>query len=701
MAIIGRIREKSGILVGTIGAAIILFLIMDVFTGQNGLFGQKNTENIGEINGIEISAKFFQQKLDEAVENYKANTQQQKVDENTMAMLRDQVWNEILRDQLNGDEYEKLGIQVSEEELLDMVKGNNIHPSVKQAFTDPKTGQFSVPQVVNFLKNLDKQPADVQNRWVAFEKFIFNERLNQKYNTLLSKGLYATKLMADNYNQENNSRAFGRVVFTDYSSIPDSTIKPTEDELMDYFNKHRKEFEAKDNIRKADYVLFDVMPSGEDSAAVLATVVKEKEGLAAATDDSAYVSLNSELPFEDRYFSRKTLASSYTDSLFNSAKGFILGPYLENSYMKITKVMDKSMRADSVKARHILVKVDQGQDPATKKAKADSLFKLVKSGADFAVLATQNSEDPGSAAQGGDLGKFAEGMMVKPFNDACFNGNKGDIVLVESQFGFHIIEVMENNRTTPSIKLATISRKIEPSEATYKTVYNKATKFASTGLSDENFDQTVEKQGLTKRTAETVTINDRAFNGVPDTRSVVRWVFEAKKGEVSKVFDTQNAYLIAVVRSVQEKDKADFEASKTKIEEAVRKEKKAEQMIAKAEKAVSSSKGDINLVGTTLNSPAQPINDVTFASGFLPSYGRELAVTGAMFGMKPGTLSKPIKGERGVYVLTVDSVSAAQKITDYAPMKVMAGNMFGNRVFESFNALKEKAKIEDNRHLFY
>lgn len=362
MAIIGRIREKSGILVGTIGAAIILFLIMDVFTGQNGLFGQKNTDNIGEINGKEISAKFFQQKLDEAVENYKANTQQQKVDENTMAMLRDQVWNEILREQLNGEEFNKLGIQVSEEELLDMVKGNNIHPSVKQAFTDPQTGQFSVAQVVNFLKNLDKQPADVQNRWVAFEKYIFNERLNQKYNSLLSKGLYATKLMAENYNNDNNSRAYGRVVFMDYTTISDSTIKPTEDELMDYFNKHRKDFEAKDNIRKADYVMFDVLPSGEDSAAVLDAVSKEKEGLAASTEDSAYVSLNSELPFEDRYFSRKTLASAYSDSLFNAPKGFILGPYMENGYMKVTKVMDKTMRADSVSARHILVKVEQGQD---------------------------------------------------------------------------------------------------------------------------------------------------------------------------------------------------------------------------------------------------------------------------------------------------------------------------------------------------
>lgn len=701
MAIIGRIREKSGILVGTIGAAIILFLVMDVFTGQNGLFGQKNTENIGEINGKEISAKYFQQRLDEAVENYKANTQQQKVDENTMAMLRDQVWNELLREQLNGEEYDKLGIQVSEEELLDMVKGNNIHPSVKQAFTDPQTGQFSVAQVVNFLKNLDKQPADVQNRWVAFEKYIYNERLNAKYNTLLSKGLYATKLMADNYNNDNNARAYGRVVFMDYTTISDSTIKPTEDELMDYFNKHRKDFEAKDNIRKADYVMFDVLPSGEDSAAVLDAVSKEKEGLAASTDDSAYVSLNSELPFEDRYFSRKTLASAYSDSLFNASKGFILGPYMENGYMKVTKVMDKTMRADSVSARHILVKVDQGQDPAAKKAKADSLFKLAKSGANFAILATQNSDDPGSAAKGGDLGKFAEGMMVKPFNDACFNGNKGDIVMVESQFGYHIIEVLENNRTTPSIKLATIAKKFEPSEATYKAVYNKATKFASTGLTGENFDQTVEKQGLTKRTAETITINDRAFNGVPDTRAVVRWAFEAEKGEVSKVFDTQNAYLIAVVRSVQEKDKADFESSKSKIEEAVRKEKKAEQLMAKADKAIASAKGDINLVGTSLNSPAQPINDVTFASGFLPAYGRELAVTGTMFGIKPKLVSKPIKGERGVYVVTVDSLAPAQKITDYAPMKVMAGNMFGNRVFESFNALKEKAKIEDNRHLFY
>jgi peptidyl-prolyl cis-trans isomerase D len=674
---------------------------MDVFTGNNGLFGNKNQSVMGEVNNEEISSKLFQVKLDEAVENYKSNSQQAKIDENTMGMLRDQVWNDFLREKLYGAEYEKLGIMVTDEELFEMVQGQDPHPSIKQAFTNQQTGQFDRNQVVAFLRNLDKQPADVQARWLRFEEYIHKDRFNQKYNALVSKGLYATKFAVENFNKENSSKLAGRLLFQDYMSIPDSSIKPTDDELKAYFDAHKKDFESKDDNRKAEYVVFDVLPSGTDSAAIYNTLQKEVDNFRSSTNDSAFVVLNSDEPYDDRFVNRKNYNSIIQDSVFNGSVGSVFGPYVEGATFKLTKITAKAMRADSVKARHILIKPKQGEDIAKVKAKADSLKNLIKGGADFAALAKANSEDPGSAEKGGDLGKFAEGMMVKPFNDACFNGNKGDLVVVESQFGVHLIEVLENNRNVPSVKVSTIVKKIEPSEETAQAAYGKANTFAGNNRDYASFDAAIKKAGLNKRTAEVVGINDRLLAGVPDSRAIVRWVYEAKKDEVSKVFDVQNGYVVAVVTAIQEKNKANFDESKDKVAEAVKKEKKQQQLIAKLDNALKSSNNDINAAATKLNAMVQTVTDVNLGGAFLSAFGREPYVVGAMYGMKIGKVSKPMKGERGVYVAVVDSMTPAPAIADLNQMRTMVSGQMSGRAFETFNVLKEKAKIEDNRHMFF
>ena len=203
MSVITTIRSKAGLLVALIGLALVSFLAMDVFTG-NGLFSQRNPTDVGEIEGDKISLNLFDVKLQETVENYKANTNSAQIDEATMASLRDQVWNELLRERIMGETYKDLGLEVGEEELYDMVQGKNLHPEIQKAFTDPQTGQFDRTRVVDFLKNLSKQPADMQKKWKAFEDYLLKDRTTRKYANLVAKGMYIPDFFADEFVKGTN-----------------------------------------------------------------------------------------------------------------------------------------------------------------------------------------------------------------------------------------------------------------------------------------------------------------------------------------------------------------------------------------------------------------------------------------------------------------------------------------------------------------
>ena len=498
MSIITQIRNKAGLMVAIIGLAILSFLLMDVFSG-NGIFGGPPSNTVGEIDGDEIGLMSFETRINEAVENYKINSQQDKVDDQTLGMLRENVWNELIREKILGTSYKQLGLAVSAEELFDMVQGTNINPSVRQAFSNPQTGEFDRAQVVQFLRNLSEQPEDVQRRWFNFEKYIKSERENQKYNNLVNKGLYVPKFFASSYNKNNTLQANGRFILMDYALIGDSTIEASEKELKAYYNNHKKDYESKDEIRAVDYLVFDVLASEEDDARALKQMTELREQFIASADDSLFVALNSDLPFDDNFVAASALVSEVQKQLFAGITTGVSDVYREGDFYKMTKMIIRTARPDSVKARHILVRINEGEAPEVAKARADSLFALAKNGGDFAALAKANSADPGSAEKGGDLGFFAEGMMVKPFNDAAFGGKKGDMVVVQSEFGFHIINITDQKGRKEVAKFATIANKIEPSTDTYRDVYAKAGKFLSATKDADAFEKNIEEQGLVKR----------------------------------------------------------------------------------------------------------------------------------------------------------------------------------------------------------
>jgi peptidyl-prolyl cis-trans isomerase D len=701
MSIITQIRNKAGLMVILIGLALVSFLLMDVFS-QNSLFNQSNSNVIGEIDGEEITAPMFEERVAEAVENYKANSKTDKVDEATLSSLRDQVWNEMVRERIMKNAASDLGLAVSREELFDMVQGSQIHPTVKQAFTDPNTGNFDRSQVLKFLREIDQQPEEMQNKWKAFEKYLVSDRENEKYNTLITKGLYVTNFSAQSYMKQVFETASGRFLRVDYSTIADSSIEAPEEDLRKWYLEHAWEFKSKEVQRNLDYVVFEVKPSTEDRDALLKKMNEIRVSWLSSDDDSMFVVMNSEQPGDDRFYAQTELTDETRSRLFGDTIGALSEVYQDGNMFKLTRLARRMVRPDSVKARHILVKVKDTETEETAKKRADSLLQLVKNGGNFAALAQANSEDPGSGMNGGDLGFFAEGAMVKPFNDACFEGKKGDQVLVKSDFGFHIIEIMDQKGGRTMARFATVSYELSAGTETYRVAYDSASAFVSRVKDKESFEQEAKKSGIEKRSVEGLKTTDRGLAGLENTREVVRWAFRSEDGAVSPVFESQQQFVVAILTVSIPKGIKPFEAVRTVVESRYKRDKKAEQISAKLEETRKKEGNSVERMAIGMGTVAQTFASVNFGSGFLNNIGMEPQVSGFIFGGKKGTLSKPIHGNNGVFVVVVDSVTPMPKEAEQGPTHGNLRNQLKSRVAgEGLSARKELISIKDERHLFY
>ncbi|MCX6291408.1 MAG: peptidylprolyl isomerase [Bacteroidetes bacterium] len=699
MAVIGRIRKRVGLLIAFVGISMLLFILGDLVTSNKGIMG-RTSDVVGVVSGEKIRYQEFEKKVEQLISNYKDNSKTESIDQNTTEMLREQAWSMAVNDNTLGKEYEKIGVSCGPDELYDMVNGKNPHPQIKQAFTDPKTGIFDPQTVLKFLKNLPNTDEKTQMQWTNFEKAIREERIGQKYKDIIKGGLYVTALEAKNNFLESSRIANLKYVELNFITVPDSSIKPDESELKTYYNAHQNDYKQAETVRKVEYITFDIMPSAADRADVQSWVSKKREEFAQSTNDALFVNQNSDSPFDSTYHAKGTLRPILDTTLFKVPEGTIVGPYEEGNLYKFSKLVNTKMVPDSVKARHILIKIENN-DTAKAMSRADSLKSAIKKGAKFADLAGRFSVDQGSAIKGGDLGWFKFGAMVKPFNDACFDGKKGDMPIVRSEFGIHLIEILDKGVQSKQIQVATVERKIEPSQKTYDALYNKANQFAAANNTGELFDSACVKQGLNKRIADNVKENDKGIAGLEQPREMIRWAYKASKGETSKAFTFGDKYVIAHLVDIKEKGFLPLEEVKPQVTAMVKKEKKAEILAEKFSKQAAGAT-TIDAVAQKLNVAAVDADNVSFVNTFLPAAGSEPKVVGTAFALKQGELSKPIKGDNGVYMIMVKSFTEPPAAKDYeANRKQLVDQRKSRSEYEVFNALKEKANIEDNRGKFY
>lgn len=699
MSILQKIREKTYLALIFVGLGIALFVIdpSSIFSGS-----QRGETHVGVIAGEKIEGQDFELKVQEAIENYKANYQQANIDEATKEAIRNQTWEQQIQEIVLGSQHKELGLTVSAEELFDMIQGPNPNPQVRQAFSNPQTGEFNPGNVIAFLKRMDEdETGETKKRWLAFERDLKKQQVYTKYNTLVKKGLYITTAEAKTDHVAKNKLANVRFVAKRYVASTDTTVKITDAEIKAYYaaNSYKEQYKQEEAV-DLKYVAFDIKPSDEDNQQAKQWIDQKTEEFKVTDNDSLFINLNSDKQYAPMWYAETSLPTQF-DTLKKAKVGTVVGPYLEGQSWKVSKLLGTKMACDSVKARHILLKVEGGNAEKVK-ATADSLKKVIKAKNNFAELAKSLSTDFGSGADGGNLGWFKEGVMVPEFNNACFNGKKGDMPIVETQFGIHLIEIQEKSKETRRLNVGTVERLTEPSDKTFQAIYSKASDFSRNNRTLEEFETGATEQGFNVRIASNIKPMDNKIVGLDNPRVVIQWAYNtAKKGDVSDVYEIGNKYIVAALANKYEKGVKPLETIKEELEAEVRKEKKAEQLVKEFEAALAGNPS-IEDLGNKMNAPVETAQNVVFNAGSVPGMGKEPEVLGVISSLKAGQVSKPIKGLSGVYVVYVDNVVEAPELTDFAPAKKQLAQTLSSRAdYEVYEALKEKAEVKDNRVKFY
>jgi parvulin-like peptidyl-prolyl isomerase len=489
-----------------------------------------------------------------------------------------------------------------------------------------------------------------------------------------------------------------------YSSIADEDVTVSESEIKTYIREHAQDFEV-DPMVDLEYVIFEESASNEDMEAQKEDLTALIDGFNAADDVAFYVNDNSDQNFVDQWVRKEGMAQILRDSLLALPEGDVYGPYRDGSNFKLSKVVATMQMPDSVEARHILIPVGLSRadsitrSPAEALAFADSLYaELKKNRRKFADFVRAHSSDLGSVEKGGHYDYFGYNTMVAPFRDFCFEGRTGDLGVVESQFGVHIIEIEGQKEKSTAYKVATISREIEPSEATLSLVFSESAKFEESAR-NEAFSVAADQKGLTPRPVNRIGALDANIPGIGNNRSIINWAFQGDVavGDVKR-FNLNESYVVAqVTRKSTEKALMSVAEASATVTPILRKQKKA-QIIRQG------------LSGTTLQELASSQNvtvktasALTRATPTIAGAGTEPVVVGAAFGVGALNTTELIDGETGVFKVRVLSEQPAVDLENYSSYvnQIKSGLLVNAINTRIFNALKAIADIEDNRADFY
>ena len=705
MSALQFLREKAGVLVaGLIGFSLFLFVISDFFGGGRGQRrAQKKYFEIGRIGGEYISYQDYELRLQNMLEIYKLSGRS-SIDEATTETLREQTWQQMVREKLLDPQYKRLGLGVSTEEIDELVLGNNPHQIVQQLFTDQQTGTFNKSFLVNFLKQTEVDET-AKKYWLFFENEIVNDRTNTKYNNLVSKGLFVTSKHAEFENNLAANTVDFSYILKNYASIPDSSVRIYQSDLEAYYADHKDNYK-KTAMRDIEYVTFDVVPSEDDIKQAEEWITKTKEEFASAPDPVQFINLSADSRYIGFFIPMSSVPENLKDFVKKEDINEVFGPYLEDDYYKVARLIAAGNRPDSVHVRHILLSTGNTRSTEAAKHQADSLIKLIKSGTSFETLAMANSDDQGSARIGGDLGWFPEGRMVVPFNNACFTGKKGDIKIAETTFGIHIIEILAQSKDTRKYNIGYIDRKIIPGSLTTQKVYSEAGQFAGTNDTYEKFTKTIVEKGLNKRIANDISPQQKTLPGLDNPRSLIMALFQAEIGKIildnnqQAVFEVDNKYVVAYCTKVQEEGVADQKDVENDIRFALYKDKKAELISEEFTRNNSSGKSldDIaQAMGLTVQEAAQ----VNFRSYNIEGVGTEPALIAAASAAKQGIVAGPVKGNNGVFMLVANNITASQG-EDLKLLRDRLETTFRMRgTYEAYDALRKDANIQDQRYKFY
>jgi peptidyl-prolyl cis-trans isomerase D len=717
MATLQNIRNKAGLLVAiVIGLALFAFILGDLMGNGSSALGKKS---VAEINGKGIGVNDYMNREKALREFYELNSGGQSLDAETEKQIQQETWNRLLRETIMEPSYNKLGLSVSADELKTMVTGDQTmglngnpalsdpHPIIRQMFTNPETGELNRVVMNNYFNSLDNpQFAQEKKRWLFIENEIVEEKMNQKYFNLVRKGFQPSSLDTKDYITETGKSTDFAFISKPFSEIADEDITFTDADLKEYYKNHKEAYKQGAS-RTFQYVVFEVEPSEKDveNARYWSTQTKVEYGRISGEEIPRYVNGISDEPFDVRYYNYEEVPAIIRDSIFYAGEETIIGPYLDQESYNLSRPYHAQMRPDSVRVRHILISLQSyGGSRQVTTHLADSLKTAIENGASFNQAAMQYSADESNRAIGGDLGWFREGTMVTPFNNACFENSKGEIVIAETQFGTHIIKIEDQSKPVRKIQVATIVRNIFVSDETNQDYYNRAVRFRGKATNLEKFTEQAREFGLDPRFAPNIAKDQLTIPGIDDPLRIIKWAFTSEVNSVSNIFSqSDDKYIIAVLTEANEEGYASMESVRPELILAVRKQKKADKLVELFNSELAGVT-DLATFGKENGENVGEATQIKFANTYVAGVGLEPYIVGASMYLPLDQVSEPMVGESGVFVIAVTNrteapVNEGEKIAARTRLKY---TLESRSNYEAYDALVDAARVKDNRlEIFY
>ena len=702
MAILGSLRKNSVVLITVIGMALFAFVISGVFDGK----GYTSQDPIGMVNDQDLSIEEFRNQVDFLERSY-----------NLSGMNAvNSVWDQTVRNLILKNQFELSGVDSGKDHLEYILSQNPSFNSEPSFLNDAKI--FEIEKFIDLIVEYKTTNPDAYEQWKKQES-IFQSQSNEKiYFDLISSGINFSYKDGEFEYLLQNDRVDIEYVQIPYSSIPDSLVKLKNSDVQKYIKSNHTDFKI-DASRSIEYVLFEEKPSIEDEnetkSFLESFLVEKKEyndiskqeetipSLLTAKNLTEFINQNSEIKFDSIYVPKGSLPNNDANILFNLNKGQNYGPYLDDEYFKISRMLDKK-KGGNIRASHILIsfKGSKNASPEITRSKSEArkeanrILKLVRKNPDsFSGLAFEFSDGP-SKSSGGDLGFFQEGAMVKPFNDFVFSKKEGTIGVVETDFGFHVINIVAKEDL---VLLASIAIKNIPSENTSDKTFNLATKFEINLSKNKNLNELAKENNYEIKPVSNIKILDDNLPGLTNQRRLVQWLFsEEVELNSYKRFDLSNGgYLIAQVTDLREEGLASVEDVTFTAVPKVRNQKKAELIIKQNKK--NKSLEDLANNNNTEIKKALALNQ---KNATISGAGREPLLVGHAFGLKVDQISDFIIGENGVYKIKVtkkDKSSGLDTYSSYQNQLLLSSRPSVNSTL--YQAVKESAEIIDNRSTYY
>ena len=707
MAILNSIRKRGVFLIIIIALALFSFILADVIR-NGGFSSEKSLTTVAIVNGETLTRDIFMKQVELTQRNLGEN--------GTTAQAINMVWDRELRNVLQQQQYDALGLTAQKEQLEESLRmGLASNPTFQDA-----DGVFSSLKVQEYIANVKATNPTAYQQWLDYENNLKSGALQTTYYNMIKAGMRSTLSEGEQEYRYQNDKINMQYVYVPYTSIPDTDVSVTDSEIEAYIRKNAADYEQTPQV-DVQFVSFSEAPSDADIAdaeTTITSLLKDREvynsninateilkGLENTQDYQNFINDNSDVPFQDRYFFKSDIPEAIAEDLFATPLNGIYGPYKLGNNNNISKVIGITQMPDSVQSRHILIRYQgsfRASDAITRskedaKAMADSIAGVLKRNKNkFEALAKTLSDDKSNSDNGGDLGYSGPGKLTKDFNDFIFDNKTGTLGVVETEFGFHVVEVQEQKNKQKAMKFATISKEIEASEKTLNEVFANASRF-EVAAQKGDFSQIAKTQELALKPVNKIGALDATIPGVGNNRSIVNWAFgeDVSVGDVKR-FSILDGYVVVQLTRKSPKGLMSIAEASSLVMPKLRNAYKAKQIMA------TISGDDLDAIASSQGITVQNATAITMAAPTIPGAGAEPEVVGAAFAKAAGETTSLIAGEKGVFKVRVTAVNNAPALENYASyanqLNSAATPAVNTKVYQ---ALKNAAEIEDKRANFF